>query len=178
MANYKIASIILGVQLIIFSCAPSRFVNTLPKGETQVGGSLGGAMVNLFGLTIPTPYSSVVFGHGVRDDLTIYGGLHTTALLFNTFQTDLGVTKRLYHADSSKTWTPDVSGSFTINSLVEMKDRAFDVFPQIDLNAIWKYGPKKSNFFYIGASNWFDLSKYKAHDEPQTNAIIFNHLSS
>ena len=55
-----------------------------------------------------------------------------------------------------------------------MKDRAFDVFPQIDLNAIWKYGPKKSHFFYIGASNWFDLSKYKAHDEPQTNAVVFN----
>ncbi|MBI34478.1 MAG: hypothetical protein CMP67_03850 [Flavobacteriales bacterium] len=174
MINYRIVSVVLGAQLILFSCAPSRFVNTLPKGETQIGASLGGAMVNLFGLTIPTPYSSVVIGHGIRDDITLYGGLHTTALLFNTFQTDLGVTKRLYHSDSSNFWVPDLSGSFTLNTLFEMKDYAFDVFPQMDLNAVWKYGSKRSNFFYIGASNWFDLSKYKAHEELQTNAIIFN----
>lgn len=174
MNNFKIASIVLGVHLIIFSCAPSRFVNTLPKGETQICGSLGGAMQNLFGLTIPTPYSSIVVGHGLRDDLTIYGGLHTTALVFNTLQTDLGVTKRFYQSDSSQLWIPDISGSFTLNSLLEMKDGAFDLFPQIDLNAVWKYGKKKSNFFYLGASNWFDLSKYKAHEELKDNAIIFN----
>mgnify|MGYP001228788144 FL=1 len=174
MNNFKIASIILGVHLIIFSCTPSRFVNTLPKGETQIGGSLGGPMQNLFGLTIPTPYSSIVVGHGLRDDLTLYGGLHTTALVFNTLQTDIGLTKRLYKSDSSQSWIPDISGSFTLNSMVEMKDGAFDLFPQIDFNAVWKYGTGKSNFVYIGASNWFDLSKYKAHEEPKDNAVIFS----
>tara|TARA_B100001094_G_C18135805_1_gene775003 strand:- start:989 stop:1681 length:693 start_codon:yes stop_codon:yes gene_type:complete len=174
MNRFRFALIFLVVQSIIFSCAPSRFVNTLPKGETQVGFSLGGAMQNLFGLTIPTPYSSVVVGHGLRDDLTIYGGLHTTALVFNTLQTDIGATKRLYKSDSSQLWIPDVSGSFSLNTLIEMKDGVFDIYPQIDLNAIWKYGSKRTNFFYLGASNWFDLNKYKAHDELQKTHLIFN----
>lgn len=175
----KTALIAFLAHLVLFSCAPSRYVNTLPKGETQVGFSMGGAMQNLFGLTIPTPYSSVVIGHGLRDGLTIYGGLHTTALVFNTLQTDIGITKRIYQSDSSNIWIPDVSGSFTLNSLIEMKDRVFDLYPQVDLNAYWKYGNKKNNFFYLGASNWFDLNKYKAHNEVQKNPLIFNpHLGN
>lgn len=174
MHKIKVISIVFGLYLTLFSCAPSRFVNTLPEGETQVGFSLGGPMQNLFGLTIPTPYSSVVVGHGLRDDITLYGGLHTTALVFNTLQTDLGVTKRLYQSDSSQLWIPDLSGSFTLNTLLEMKDGAFDLFPQIDLNAVWKYGENKNNFFYLGVSNWFDLSKNKAHGEPKDKPIIFN----
>ena len=174
MHKIRVISIVFGLYLTLFSCTPSRFVNTLPEGETQVGFSLGGPMQNLFGLTIPTPYSSVVVGHGLRDDITLYGGLHTTALVFNTLQTDLGVTKRLYQSDSSQLWIPDVSGSFTLNTLLEMKDGAFDLFPQIDLNAVWKYGENKSNFFYLGVSNWFDLSKNKAHNEPKDNPVIFN----
>jgi hypothetical protein len=174
MINARIAFFVTGLYLTIFSCAPSRFVDTLPKGETQVGFSLGGPMQNLFGLTIPTPYSSVVVGHGLRDDITLFGGLHTTALIFNTLQTDLGVTKRLYKSDSSKLWIPDVSGSFSLNSLIEMKDGVYDIFPQIDLNAVWKYGAKKSNFIYLGLSNWFDLSTFKAHGELQTTPVIFN----
>ena len=174
MHKIKVISIVFGLYLTLFSCAPSRFVNTLPEGETQVGFSLGGPMQNLFGLTIPTPYSSVVVGHGLRDDITLYGGLHTTALVFNTLQTDLGVTKRLYQSDSSQLWIPDLSGSFTLNTLLERKDGAFDLFPQIDLNAVWKYGENKNNFFYLGVSNWFDLSKNKAHGEPKDNPIIFN----
>ncbi len=179
MKNYSIAFIIMCVYLVVFSCAPSRFVNTLPKGETQLGFSLGGAMQNLFDLTVPTPYSSLVIGHGLRDGLTIYGGIHTTALVFNTLQTDLGVTKRLYHSTTPKFWIPDLSGGFTINSFIEMKDGACDVFPQIDFNAIWKYGDKKSHFFYLGVSNWIDLNKYKAHDELQNKKIIINpHLGN
>ena len=174
MHKIRVISIVFGLYLTLFSCTPSRFVNTLPEGETQVGFSLGGPMQNLFGLTIPTPYSSVVVGHGLRDDITLYGGLHTTALVFNTLQTDLGVTKRLYQSDSSQLWIPDVSGSFTLNTLLEMKDGAFDLFPQIDLNAVWKYGENKNNFFYLGVSNWFDLSKNKAHNEPKDNPVIFN----
>jgi len=174
MHKIRVISIVFGLYLTLFSCTPSRFVNTLPEGETQVGFSLGGPMQNLFGLTIPTPYSSVVVGHGLKDDITLYGGLHTTALVFNTLQTDLGVTKRLYQSDSSQLWTPDVSGSFTLNTLLEMKDVAFDLFPQIDLNAVWKYGENKNNFFYLGVSNWFDLSKNKAHAEPKDNPVIFN----
>lgn len=174
MHKIKVISIVFGLYLTLFSCAPSRFVNTLPEGETQVGFSLGGPMQNLFGLTIPTPYSSVVVGHGLRDDITLYGGLHTTALVFNNLQTDLGLTKRLYQSDSSQLWIPDLSGSFTLNTLLEIKDGAFDLFPQIDLNAVWKYGENKNNFFYLGVSNWFDLSKNKAHGEPKDNPIIFN----
>ena len=173
--NYiKIIIIVLSLHLIVFACAPSRFVNTLPKGETQIGCTLGGPMQNIFGLTIPTPYSSLVVGHGLRDDITIYGGIHTTAMVFNTFQTDIGVTKRLYQSDSSNLWKPDLSGSLSLNSLIELKDGVYDLFPQIDFNAVWKYGHKKSHYFYLGASNWFDLNKYKAHGETQKNTLIFN----
>jgi len=179
MNYFKTVGFVLLIQIVVFSCAPSRFVDPLPKGETQIGCSLGGPMQNLFGLTIPTPYSNVVIGHGLKDDITLYGGLHTTALIFNTFQTDIGITKRFYKADSTQLWIPDVSGSFTLNSMLEMKDGAFDLFPQIDINALWKYGKKNRNYLYIGASNWFDLKKFRAHDEVQPNAILFNpHIGS
>ena len=118
MNKYKIASIVLGVHLIILSCAPSRFVNTLPKGETQVGFSLGGAMQNLFGLTIPTPYSSVVVGHGLRDDITIYGKGNQTRSFCFVSDTVSGIIKAMT-SESSEVFNIGNPNEITILQLAE-----------------------------------------------------------
>lgn len=172
LRNIRITSLAC-LCVLFLSCAPSRFVRTIPKGQTQISGTLGGPMQNLFGMTIPTPFTSIGVGHGLKEDLTLFGGLHTTALVFKTLQLDLGATKRLYQADSSG-FIPSVSGSFSLNGLVDLNEGENDIYPQIDLNAYWNYGKNKKHFFYMGIGTWADLQALKAHDEVQETAMLFN----
>ena len=177
LRNIRISSLVL-ICLVLLSCSPSRFVRTIPKGQTQLSGTLGGPMQNLFGMTIPTPYTTIAVGHGLKDDLTLFGGLHTTALLFKTLQLDIGATKRLYQADSSG-FIPSLSSSFSINSLVDLNEGEYDIYPQIDLNAYWSFGKGNKHFFYLGIATWTDLQPLKAHGEIQETSVLFNpHLGT
>ena len=82
--------------LIIASCSTSRFVRPLEKGQTATGFDLGGPVIDFADTKIPVPLSSLYIGHGLSNKLTVFGGLHTTALLFGTAQTDVGFTYALW----------------------------------------------------------------------------------
>lgn len=174
MKNIYLFLILVPTLLLISSCAPSRYVRTLEKGEKHVSGSLGGAVTNIGGITFPVPMTNLNIGYGIKDDLTLHGSIYTTALIFKTVQIDIGATKRLYQADSNKIFIPNISGSFTLNNWNDWNEGAFDILPQLDLNAYWNYGSSRQHYFYIGNSNWIDLNKYRAHNEIQPNRMIVN----
>lgn len=174
MTNRTYTLLIALVVVLFIGCAPSRQVRTLEKGETAVSGSFGGPLINLFGITMPIPYTTVAVAHGVRDDITVFGGLHTTSLMFSTIQTDLGMTWRWFAPDTAKRYIPGFSSNFVMNSLVDLKEGATDFYPEVDLNAYWEYSSKKKHYIYFGVDNWFDLKYKRAHDVPKTNHWIFN----
>jgi hypothetical protein len=156
--------------LFLFSCAPSRFVRPLKKGEQQVNASLGGPLIHFAGTVIPMPFTTVCYGYGINNGLTAFGSIHTTAALFGNFQTDIGVVKSIYINDSLSF---GVTAAPVINLAAHKFKQDFKCWPQLDANVWWRY-TKREHFFYAGISNWVELQKIKAHGEKQPDFYFLN----
>lgn len=155
----------------LFGCAPSRFVEPLEDNKWAVGASTGGPLVKLdTALVIPVPLSSIAVGYGLDDKTTVYGGVHTTALLFGTGQLDLGVVRQFAEQDK---YIPNVTGALGANMAYSPSAKSFKIWPTIDLNLYWNYGERRS-YFYFGMNNYFDLSSTLAHNQQQTNRFLLS----
>lgn len=154
-----------------FACNSTRVVRPLQAKEWNVGGSLGGPIINFAGAKIPVPFTSLYGAYGINNSLTGFAGLHTTSAMFGNAQVDFGVTKGLL---TPSKWRPGVSISPIGNFLLTTQGGvAARFYPQIDLNAYWEYGQKK-HYAYIGMNNWFNLSSKKAFDVKNDHYFIPN----
>ncbi|HHH53766.1 MAG TPA: hypothetical protein ENK91_08920 [Bacteroidetes bacterium] len=149
----KAIKILLPVLIItVFSCAPSRFVKPLKKGESAIGFNAGGPLIHFSGNVIPVPFSSVYYGYGLSEKGTVSGGFHITSMMYKTFQIDLGYTNQLFY---QKNLMPGVSFYGGINSMYGFRKNDFRIYPSLDINAFWDYDNDKM-MSYVGLSNWFD----------------------
>lgn len=153
---------------IFAACAPSRFVKPLNKGERALNASLGGPLIGFANTTIPIPFTTIVYGYGLKQNFTLFGSIHTTSLLFGVFQTDVGCVTSLYKNDSMGI---GFTASPIINFAIDKWDGNKKVWPQLDINF---YKEFKKNRFYIGMANWFELSSTKAHAETQQTHWLLN----
>jgi hypothetical protein len=161
--RHVLSPCVFAILIIFGSCAPARYVKPLAKGQTVATASFGGPLIHLSKITFPMPLTSVAVGHGFKDDLTGFAGLHITSLAFGVFQTDLGIVKGLV---TQKGWRPGVSVSPVVNLMFDKWQQKFSFFPQLDAHAYWNY-KKKPHYAYVGMSNWFDLHTTRAEGEPQ-----------
>src|SRR5438045_2955657 len=98
--------------LVMTACAPTRFVQPLPKDHYAATASLGGPLITYSDMTIPMPLSSLALGYGIGDKTTVFGGLHTTALAFKDIQFDLGAVHELLAQDK---YIPAISVAPVVN---------------------------------------------------------------
>lgn len=154
--------------LLLAACAPSRFVRPLQKNEQAVTAHFGGPLMGYSGAVIPIPLTSVGYGYGLDSSTTVFGNLHTTALLYGTGQVELGVCRSLLVRER---W--GLSGTVSANLTFDKWEKQFRGWPSIDLNYYHAFGSRNS-FVYAGAGNWFELSKYRAHHELQPVHWLFN----
>ena len=146
------------------SCAPSRFVKPLAKGEQAINIAAGGPIISYNDIPIPEPLVSATYGYGIDSSLTAFGSFNITSALYGNIQVEAGVVKRIVKQHHG--W-PGVSISPVANYIFRNSgDNKF--YPQVDLNAYWDHNNSK-NLFYAGLSNWFELSSTKAHDQQQDN---------
>jgi hypothetical protein len=157
------------ISALLASCAPTRFVKPLEEKQHAVNFSLGGPLVAYSGITIPIPLTTLSYGYGIKNNLTAFGSIHTTSLLFGVIQTDIGVVRNLM---VQKNFCPGISITPAANLAMDIWQGHFKCWPQVDINAYWNYKQKR-NFFYLGFFNWFELSAKKAFNEPQTTHWIF-----
>lgn len=185
----KYAFWLLSALMIVSSaCAPTRFVEPLKKGTNAVSVSAGGPLVNVPGVaTMPLPLSSVTYGRGVTEDITVYGSYFLTSSIFGTFQMEVGSSIRLLEHDV-KNW--GVSVAPALNFAFDRFEGNTKLWPLIDGNFYWKYNARgqkqedlltnkdfKANNLYLGLGSWFELSSERAHEETQsTNVIPMLHL--
>jgi hypothetical protein len=153
------------------ACSPSRFVKPLRKKESAANISFGGPLIKYGTSTIPIPFLTADYGYGIDSTLTGFASINVTSALFGNLQMELGATKQLL---LQKKYRPALSTTIQINPIFRNKD-AFKIYPQIDLNLFWEYG-KRKNYFYLGACNWFELSKKRTLNETQKNHWIFTPL--
>jgi hypothetical protein len=154
---------IVVISTLFASCAPSRFVKPLKKNEQAAGFSFGGPMIKFSGLPIPIPFSTLVYGYGLTDNVTGYAGLHTTSLLFGNIQSDLGATLKLFEKaqKAGLSVSPAVQLAYNFGN-----QTSFRAWPTVDLNG-WYHLKSRSSYVYAGIETWFELSKVRAHFETQ-----------
>jgi hypothetical protein len=157
--------------IVLFSCASSRFVEPLKKGEQAVAFDVGGPLIEFGDLIIPIPLTSLVYGRGIDSNLTVFGSLHITALLFSNIQSDFGATYRFYQSNNK--FIPAFSASANGNFVWDMDDSKVKFWPQLDLNIYWNFGEKK-HYLYAGVSNWWELGKTRSQDRPQLDRWLVN----
>jgi len=155
---------------LLFSCAPVRFVEPLQKKQLAVGGNFGGPIISQGNIVTPLPLTAVEVGYGLDTNLTIHGGLHTTAMLFGNLQMDAGLTYKVLHQNK---YIPNISVTPGANFIYDFDDNISKLWPKLDVNAYWNYG-KRNSYFYFGLNNIFELSKTMAHDQPQKQRWIFS----
>ena len=176
------------------ACAPSHFVKPLAYKQHAVSASLGGAMLKVPGVaTIPVPNTTLGYGYGVKQDLTVYGNLYPTAAIFGVFQFDAGCTLQFW---KQKNMGATVSPG--INFLFDRFEKNAGLWPQLDANFYWNYFERKTssdhkdgvsqlkslhvdghtNFFYVGFSNWFQLKGTMTLGLKQENRLGFVALAA
>lgn len=150
------------IVLFLCSCAPTRFVKPLGKGQQAVDLSLGGPLFSFGGAVIPMPFLTATYGYGIDSTLTGFGSVNLTSAFYGNAQVELGVSKRILKQNG---YIPGVSVTPVANIIYRNKD-AKKFYPQLDVNAYWDYN-RGRNFFYAGLNNWFELSGRRAHNEDQ-----------
>ncbi len=160
--------IVLILIVCVTACAPSRFVEPLEKGEQALSFNLGGSLIEYGGMTIPVPLTSLTYANGISEKLTVFGSLHTTSLLFNNFQTEVGALSHIRHQER---WIPAFSSALALNYITELSVGNAKLWPQIDGNAYWHLNAKKHRL-HLGYSIWIDTQML---DENRL-AIINPHL--
>ncbi len=159
--------------LLYSSCAPTRFVETLDKGQHALGANFGGPLIEYSGAIIPVPLTSIYYGYGLDSNLTAFGGIHTTSLAFNNLQIDGGVTYKLLN---QKHLYPSLSISPGFNFTADMDSPDKRFWPKADINLFWNHGDR-NNCFYIGCNNWLELSATRAHNiKPEKRWLINPHI--
>ena len=144
-------------------CTPTRVIEPLSKGETQIQGHFGGPIIEFAGLTIPIPNTTIAVNHGLTEKTTLSGGLHFTSMAFENWQIDLGVHHGFLTPSGKR---PGLTGSLQINALKAMYHPDFRLWPETQLTAYWKV--KKSTLF-VSPGSWWELASTRAFGEPITN---------
>jgi hypothetical protein len=104
---------------------------------------------------------------GMSDRLTAFGSLYTTALVFGTLQTEIGVVRSFTEPSG---WLPGLSVAPAANVATDVREWNVKVWPQVDLHAYWTPGGR--HLVYTGLSNWFELARTRAHGEDQPDFWI------
>ncbi|MDP4200073.1 MAG: hypothetical protein Q8922_06350 [Bacteroidota bacterium] len=167
----KLLTLLLFASLVAVSCAPARFVEPLPRDHYAATASLGGPLITFDSLVIPMPLTSLAAGYGVTDKTTLFGGLHTTALLFKDLQLDLGA---LHELSAQDKWLPAISVAPVLNIVLAFRDNAFKIWPEADVNFYWHYLNASGNLIYLSSQNWFELSSTRADYSAQTRHWFAN----
>ena len=161
--------VLLGL-LFFTSCGPSRFVEPLEEKEFSLGGALGGPIIDYAGTPIPVPLSQIEMGYGLRDDMTIHAGVHTTSALFGNLQLDAGVT---YEAFDIQKIGIRASVGPSVNFIFDFDDRKSKVWPITDFNLFWNYG-KRRNYVYCGGNLMVDFAGITNVNSENTRHTLFS----
>lgn len=155
--------------VLVCSCGPSKFIEPIAHKQIAVGGHFGGPVLD-FGAPIPLPLTAIEVGYGLDTNITIFGGLHTSAIFFGNLQMDFGATFKVL---DQKQYRPNISITPGFNFVHSFSASEGKFWPTLDANAYWNYGDNKS-YIYAGINNYFELSSTMANDQPQASNWLFN----
>ncbi len=150
--------------VLLSACATSHIVQPLNKSQWQVGLEFGGPLIHQNQQTKITPLTAVNGAYGITQKVTGFASWYPSSYLNDVFQWDAGITQELLAPFSIR---PGITYSGALNLFSTTRIDKVRVFPQLDINTYWLL--PNEDFVYLGLSNWFDLSRQKAHGVSQEN---------
>ncbi|MCB9311835.1 MAG: hypothetical protein H6568_03640 [Lewinellaceae bacterium] len=138
--------------LPFLGCVGQRQIYPLPKGEHAVGVQAGGPLIRLNQTTLPIPLSAVYGAVGLGKGLLVDGGIHTTALLYQTIFIDPGVQKTWNFPNGLR---PGLNTGLRLNTLTDLGARDWRFYPLVDVNLWWR-SAKDHHIGFVGLNHWFD----------------------
>lgn len=151
---------------LISSCAPSRFVRPLEKGEIAVTGSFGGPLFKNFGSPIPVPNATIAVGYGLNESWTGFAGVNLLSATFGNIHLDMGGSKLLIKPNGLR---PGLTATPGANLVIGLNPNSgIRIWPTLDANAWWEYGERK-HYAYAGFNAWAVLNGEGPNgaDQPQ-----------
>jgi hypothetical protein len=129
------------------SCAVTHTVRPLGRGNAAINASLGGPVVEVASLDIPTPILSVGGAYGLRDDLEIEAHGDVTAAAFGDLHLDAGLS---YHpVIRYGGLVPTLTTIAAAHLLTNLDDTR--VAPQLTVAAAWCVGGR--HLVYVGGDS-------------------------
>ena len=132
--------------ILASSCAPTKIVKPLDKGQWQIGGTLGRPQINDGSLPILGAYAA----KGVSENHTVYGGVQISSALLGSAHVEGGQVKLWREQNGLQ---PALSWSTGAQALMSTRDYAFRIYPETGVNAYWHRGPHILN---ASANTWID----------------------
>ena len=141
--------------LLVFAlaCSTIHGVKPVGKGNVEVGVSLGGPIVEVYGAPIPLPLSTIGATVGVTDTVNIHAAFHpTAAALMGIGELDLGGSWQFLAPRGA---VPRLMGDLTLvgaygDQSEGSPEGGFRLFVQPSVMASWDWGKKKQHTFYTG----------------------------
>ncbi|MDD8018820.1 MAG: hypothetical protein PHP42_10645 [Bacteroidota bacterium] len=147
---------LVSVTLAFFSlhCGITQPVRVLPENETRVASSLGGPIIPLGNIAIVVPYLNGGVQYGYRENMTLFGNVHATALLFKDLGVDGGFAVRMVKENGIR---PEVTLKGQIYFFWDfIRSNNKRLFPMATLNASYTVG--EQSLIYFGGDNLFQLN--------------------
>lgn len=172
------------ITLYISSCGSAKFVEPLAKRQNAIALDVGGPIVEIPEVgTIPIPFSSITYGRGISNRLTIQGSWYSTASVFGVVQLSAGATYGCWKSGNDK---HGISALIGFNTAMDVFEYNYKFWPQLDAHYYFKYNSRKmeqddlltsggkpvANLLYVGMGSWYELKSIKAHGEKQTTIIV------
>ncbi len=148
------------------ACAPSVLVKPLKPGEHLLSSHAGGPMIQFAGIPMPVPLSGLDYQYGLRERLSVGGGIGLTSLLFGTFQWNAAATIGLLPEENSLKTGLSAFGKG--HFLVDKWKKEFRFYPEAGFHAYRQTGNQR---WYLGASAWFE-TQYSGRKRTSTNLWV------
>jgi hypothetical protein len=81
--------------LCIIGCGSVSSVRPIGAEEKAVTLSSGGPVTEIFGITMPLPYSVLRYRQGLRNNTDLHIGIHPTMAILGNLGIDVGLTKQI-----------------------------------------------------------------------------------
>lgn len=177
-------SLLSAILISLSSCGPARFVEPLKRNQNAIAVDIGGPIVSIPDVaSIPLPFTSITYGRGVSDKLTMHGSWYTTAAVFGVAQVGAGATYGIWKSEKMK---HGVSTMLGFNTAVDVFENNFKFWPQLDAHYYFKYNQKSlrqedlltgkgqsvPNLLYVGVGTWYELDGTRAHGEKQPTVVV------
>jgi hypothetical protein len=125
-------------------CAHTHQVRPLGKGNGAVHASLGGPLVGVFDIVLPTPIFSVGGAYGVTDNVEMLGHVDVTAAAFGSFHYDMGAAWHPIISENGLKPTLTIGGSMHVLATGD----SVLVAPAFDFASAWRIA--RRHMIYVG----------------------------